>query len=277
MDTDGPLKLLFRKYAPDLLPLMGDGGATVLDAGPVELQALKRRVDCVVHLRRDGEIYYRHVEFQSEVDPDMPTRGFRYNTQLLLQYDAPVITTVIYLGPPKPKREAVFRVSLGGHEINRWSFEELCLWEIDAHAVLAQGAPGLLALVPLMAGGRSIALLKDAISRVESAFPEQRLSDAEDVLLALAGRYYTVSELARIVGRDRMIQSSLYVEGEAQGRINGERELCAALARKHHPTVFERARTAIDRCDDPQRLKDWALAASDLSDEDFLKLLNAPG
>ena len=76
-------------------------------------------------------------------------------------------------------------------------------------------------------------------------------------------------------------QSSLYTEGRAEGRAEGEtlgrieaeRELCAALAAKHHAAVFERARPLIETCQDPARLKEWALAASDLSDSDFLKLL----
>ena len=64
-------------------------------------------------------------------------------------------------------------------------------------------------------------------------------------------------------------------EGEARGRLDAERELCAAWARKHHPAVFDRARPVIEGCDDPGRLKEWALAASGLSDAEFLKLLGA--
>lgn len=272
MDSDGPLKLLFRRYAQDLLPLTGDEGAVVERAGPVEIRSLERRVDCVLELRRGGELYFRHLEFQAEPDPEMATRCFRYNTQLVLQYDAPVLTTVLYLYPPKPKHQAVFRVMLGGSEINRWTFEEICLWERDATEGLT-GAPGLVALVPLMSGGSERAVVEQAAKRIERAFPLERLSDAEDVLLALAGRYYTVAELARIVGRDRMIQSSLYIEGKAEGRLEDARELCAALARKHHSTVFERARPLIEACDEPARLKEWALAASDLNDAEFLRLL----
>lgn len=287
MDSDGPLKLLFRKYAQDLLPLTGDAGAIVRSSGPVEIQALKRQVDCVLELRRQGETYYRHVEFQAEPDPEMPARCFRYNTQLVLQYAAPVLTTVLYLFPPGPRQEPVFRVLLGGREVNRWAFEEVCLWELDAAEALPRGAPGLLALVPLMRGGLELRVLHRAARRIEEALPQARLPEAEEVLLVLAGRKYTVSELSRIVGRDRVIESSLYREaldeglakGEARGRVEGrldaERDLCAALASKHHPAVFDRARRVIEGCEDPARLKEWALAASDLNDVEFLRLLGA--
>lgn len=272
MDNDGPLKLLFRNYAQDLLALTGDEGAIVARAGPVEIRALERRVDCVLELKKEGERYYRHIEFQSKPDPEMAKRVFRYNTQLVLLYGAPVLTTVLYLRPPKPKRPAVFRVMLGGREINRWSFEEICLWEWEASEGL-MGAPGLVALVPLMKGGSARALVERAARRIERAFPGERLSDAEDVLLALAGWYYTVSQLARIVGRDRMLQSSLYVEGQAEGRLQTARRICAAIVREQYPAIAERAQPMIAACSDSTRLEQWTLAALKLDEVRFLKLL----
>ena len=300
--TDAPLKVLFKSYPQDLLSLTGDAGAAVRRAASVELQALHRRVDCVLELEKDGEIYYRHLEFQAKPDAGMAARCFRYNTQLVLQYEAPVVTTVLYLFPPRPKDEPVFRVLLGGREVNRWRFEEIYLWELDAAPILAGGPPGLVALVPLMRGGRNPQVLEAAVERIEQAFPQGTFSQAEDVLLALASRYYTVSELMRMVGRTRMMQSSLYqegladgrsegrtegrtegrIEGRAEGRTEGrtegrlevERELCAALAFKHHPAVFGRARPIIESCQDPDRLREAALRASDLTDGEFLRLLD---
>ena len=67
-----------------------------------------------------------------------------------------------------------------------------------------------------------------------------------------------------------MIQSSLYVEG----KLEGAREACVALARKHHAGVFDRVASIIAACDDSARLKAWALAASDLSDDEFLALIS---
>jgi predicted transposase YdaD len=277
---------------------IGDWVVTPRIGKPVEIQALKRQVDCVLTLEKDGERYYRHLEFQSEPDPEMATRCFRYNSQLVLQYGAPVLTTVLYLLPPRPKAEPVFRVVLAGQEVNRWVYEDVCLFEMDAQAVLARAAPGLLALVPLMRGA-DLDTLAQSVSRIERAFPSERLPDAEDVLLALAGRFYTVSELSRIVGRDRMIQSSLYVEGKAEGKVEGKaegeaegrargkvegraegeldkaREVCVALARKHHSAVFDRAEGVIAASTDSTLLMEWAVRASDLSDAEFLALLGA--
>ncbi len=130
MDRDGLLKLLFRKYAQDLLTLTGDAGANVERAETVEIKGIERRVDCVLTLERNGERYHRHVEFQAAPDPEMAARCFQYNTQLILQYGEPVITTVLYLLPPRPKREPVFRVLVGGREVNRWEFEQVCLFDM---------------------------------------------------------------------------------------------------------------------------------------------------
>ena len=82
MDTDVTLKVLSRRYATDLLRLTGDDEATVLSVAVVEVQDFKRAVDCVVKLRRGRDLYYRHIEFQAEADPDMAKRCFRYNSQL---------------------------------------------------------------------------------------------------------------------------------------------------------------------------------------------------
>lgn len=132
MKTDVPLKVLFQHYARDLLALTGDLGAEVKSADVIEIQAVQRTVDYVLRLERDGETYLRHLEFQAEPDGEMAKRCFRYNSQLVLQHNLPVLTTVVYLFPPEPKEEPVFRVVLGGREINRWRFETLLLWKLDA-------------------------------------------------------------------------------------------------------------------------------------------------
>jgi predicted transposase YdaD len=250
MDTDKPLKLLFQHCAEQLLALTGDVAVVVRRSGPMEINALARRADCVLELEKDGETYYRHLEFQDAPNAAMARRCFEYNTQLIVHLKAPVVTTVLYVHPPRPKRPLMFRVHAGGREVNRWRFDEICLWDMEASQALA--SVGLVPLVPLMRGGANLAVIQTALTRIAKAFPPDRVSIA---------------------------QSSLYTEGRAEGRaegrVEGEREVCAALVRKHHPALFERVRTIVNACDDPARLTEWALAASDLTDEEFLALLGA--
>jgi hypothetical protein len=90
-------------------------------------------------------------------------------------------------------------------------------------------------------------------------------------LLLLAGQDYTVDQLVGVVGRDRMIQSSVWqaalAEGEAKGKAEGEvtalKDACLELVRKHHPAMLPKATPIVEGCDDPGLLKDWLLAASD--------------
>ena len=67
--------------------------------------------------------------------------------------------------------------------------------------------------------------------------------------------------------------SNQYSEGKAAGRLELARELCGALARKHHRSLFHRLQPIIAACDDPTRLAEWALKASDLDGNEFLKRL----
>jgi hypothetical protein len=64
VDADRPLKKLFKLRAQDLLPVTGDRGARVLSRFVPELTAVTRRLDFVLKLRRESEVYLRHLEFE---------------------------------------------------------------------------------------------------------------------------------------------------------------------------------------------------------------------
>ena len=270
MQTDGPLKVLLQTYPRDLLVLFGDEEATLQAVENVEIQQMQRRVDGILKLERAGELYYRHIEFQAEPTPDVARRCFEYNAHLLMRYNAPVVTAVVYLFPPGPPEDPVFRVTLGGKEINRWNFQVVRLWDVEATAALAQGSPGLVALTPLMRGGSDWDLLTRAVRRVEEALPGDPMSEAESVLLYLAGRHYTFQEILLVVGRKRMIQSSVWNESQ----LEAERRLCVRMVEKYHPALVALALPAIEACSDPARLEEWVVSAPDLDDQAYSRLLN---
>jgi predicted transposase YdaD len=203
----------------------------------------------------------------------------------VLRLGAAVLTTVVYLTARAPREgELAFRVMLGGKEINIWRFEVLRLWELEAKKVVLGGAPGVLALVPLMAGGQDFETIRRAWRAVRAAVPGERVSPAESILLALASERYTVGEIEKLVGRPRMMQSSIWrealaegkAEGKAEGRVEGrvstERELCLEFVRRNHPELARRAALRANACEDPAILRRWALAASDPS-SDLVRLM----
>ena len=266
MKTDVELKVLYSKYAHDLLRLTGDGDAAVLSTQVIELQEIKRSVDCVIKLRRAGEIYYRHIEFQAEKDAEMAERCFRYNTRLLLQLGAPVLTTVVYLFPPGPAEdELLYRVILTDREVNAWRFDVVRLWELEAAEALASEAPGLLALVPLMSGGDRFETYKRAGEAIRRALPEEKSPDALAILQLLGARHYNRRQLESVAKGVPMLQlkeSWLYRElaaediakgvtqGVAQGKLEAERDLCLKLVKKHYPALLKRATRRIEACTD---------------------------
>ncbi len=296
METDVSLKRLFKACGRDLVWLTGDQDATVLSVEVFELQEIRRSVDCLIRLRRGREVYYRHIEFQARNDPRMAERCFRYNAMLLLELQAPVLTTVIYLSPPGPiERELVYRVMLGDVEVNAWRFGILRLWEIEAEAALGSKAPGLMALVPLLKGGEP-ATIWAAARQIRNLVPSPRMSDPESILWLLAQGRYNSEQLGHAVGGNVMQallellkKSPLWQEAEAEGEIKGrakgeatgetkgrlaaQRTTLLKLVELNHPDLLALAAERAEACSDSALLESWILAASRPDNEALAHLL----
>jgi len=77
-----------------------------------------------------------------------------------------------------------------------------------------------MALIPFMRGGRDLPLIAAVARCIEARLSGSVMSDAEQVLLLFAGRYYTVDEVLRVAGgKNVMIQSSVWQAAEAEGRV----------------------------------------------------------
>jgi hypothetical protein len=291
VDTDRPIKVLFQSQGQSLLPFIGESrpGVRVTGAQAVELPVAKRTVDCVLRLEHDSLVWYRHLEFQSSPDPDMPRRCFEYGTRLVLQHDAPVLTTVVCLLPGADRgAKDAFRLEVGGQVVNEWRFDVVRLWEIDVSLALRSGEPGPLALVPLLRGGERPENLLEAVGALD-AMPQAAATDAISVLLDLASQRYDRSTLLGVLGKERAMQSWLWqmgvdegeakgldkglAEGRAQGEVLAARRLCADLAKEYHRAVAARVLPAIESCRQPATLRSWALQCARLSDDAFVKLV----
>lgn len=281
-NSDLPLKRLFAHRAADLLALLGDAGATILGGHSIELPSIARRLDYVLTLEHAGATYMRHLEFQTDATPDMAERCFEYNTRLFLHTKLPVVTTVICLRPPGPRGQPVFHVRLRRRVLHRWHFEWLKLWELDAQRALA-GGPGLAVLVPYMKDV-SLELIGEAARCIVAEAPAAQQPDLLAALNIFAGQRYTSKELRRIVGRERMMESSVWqeavaegqVQGRLEGRVEGERESCLALVAEYHPALLDSLGPLIERCNDAARLKSWLVQIPRLSPEALLRLITDP-
>jgi predicted transposase YdaD len=299
VDADRPLKVLFERQGQSLLPFIGEPGADVRVTAveSVELPLPSRRADSVLRLERGGVVWYRHLEFQSGPDPDMPRRCFEYNSRLILHYDAAVLTTVLYLFPGSDRdAQDAFRLYIGDRLAYEWRFDVVRLWEIDAERALESGEAGPLALVPLLRGGDEPDKLLAAAQMLD-ALPRPQAADAMSALLDLASQRYDRATFLNVLGKDRVMQSWLWqmgrdegeargrAQGEAQGRAEGEargraegqtdaaRRICLDLSKECHPRVARHLLHAIEACDEPETLRGWILQCPKLSDTEYIALV----
>lgn len=262
MKADIPLKEAYRIRPRDLLPLTGDTGATVLSAQSVPLPQSKREADFVMRLRRDGEEYLRHVEFQTRHRSHLALRFFGYAAALAVRSGLPVLTTVIYVQRWAP-RELSYRPVVGGQVSNEWRFGVVRLWELSPKELLALG-PGGAALVPL-SGGASLSVVAAASRRIQREAPRERQPDLLAILQAFAEGRYTARQLARVIPEEVVMASGLFEraieKGKAEGRAEEARQTCLQVAQTLHPAVASRVVPVIEACSEPLRLRRWTLRA----------------
>jgi len=253
-------------------------GAQVLSADIVELRDIQRTVDCAYKLQRGDQVYYHHIEFQAEYDATLIPRCFIYNTQMTVQYSVPVLTTIVYLFSEAERDEPVFRVELEGREINRWQFQDVRLWELEAEATLAQGLPGLAALVPLMKGAE-LKHMEQAVHQIEATARPEQQTDLLAILHAFGQYRYTIEQLNQIIGRERIMESWIYQEGRAEGLVAGQlanaREFCREAVRHWHPRAGKKVWEAINDCTDLAALKEVTVNAAEWSPEQIRRQLTA--
>jgi hypothetical protein len=279
VDTDRPLKVLFERQGQSLLPFIAErrAGVRVTAVESVNLPVPERRIDSVLRLERDGLVWYRHLEFQAQKDPDMPRRCFEYNSRLILHYDAAVLTTVLYLFPGADRGlPDAFRLYVGDWLAYEWRFDVVRLWEIDAEGALRSGEAGPLALVPLLRGGDEPPRVLEAVRKLD-AMPRPQAADAMSVLLGFAAQRYDRATFLNVLGKDRVMQSWLYQmgadEGEVKGQLKAGRQMCSDLVAEFHPAVAADLLPAIERCEQPEALRSWVLQCAKLSDEALVVLV----
>jgi hypothetical protein len=282
VDTDQPLKALFRMRRRDLLGISGDHDVRVVSVGVYELTASRRSVDTVLRLRRrGGEEYLRHVEFEARYRRGLELRLFEYAARLAVQFRLPVATTVIFLHPPAP-REMAYREMIGGRVVLERRFDVVRLWEIEPRRLLAMGA-GPAALVGLLRDSRPDHV-RNAVQLIRRSTRPPERHDLMYVLHALSSERYTPRELEQMIPKGAVMGSGMFAKELRQARAEGRaeavrsiRQTCADIVRRFHPALVERVAPAIEACDSLPTLRKWTMAATELSDDEFASLVTGVG
>ena len=248
MDADRALKKLFRLRAPELLALTGDRGARLESRLVPELNAVTRRLDFVMRLKRGREVYLRHLEFEMRLRGGLARRVFEYAAALASEHHLPVVSTAIILKEPAP-RALVYEERVRGRRVCWRRIPVLRLWKVKPATAMRLG-PGGAALVGLM-GRPDVGTLEAAARRIEADAPKGQFRDLSAVLRMLSEGRYTARDLERIVPRGVVMGSSLFAEvrrrSRAEGRAEGRSEGRSGGADRQCPHRVLEFREAVPR------------------------------
>jgi hypothetical protein len=209
MKTDVPLKRLTQLCPNDILMLIGETTADVLGVETLELPASKISLDSLLRLQRPGGSPYLHlIEWQGWDDSVLLWRTLSYLGWLgQNRSERPILVTIVYLKPEDDVGN-ILEQQIDGSEGWIIRLPSVRMWQQDATIAMASGAPGLLALAPLMQGATST-MVEVAAQRLiqETAQPLQ------GELLAALGIFaeplYKAERFIRLVTKERLMTTDL--------------------------------------------------------------------
>ncbi len=209
MRTDIPLKRLTRLRPADILALIGDPLAQVLGVEALELPASQARLDTVLRLQRSDSPAYLHlIEWQGYPDSRILWRTLGYLAWLgQNRKERPILATIIYLSPADDAG-SMLEQAAGTPSDWRVTLQTVRLWEQDALAAVGSGAPGLLALSPLMRGATA-ELVEQAVQQLISAVDQPAQGELLAALGIFAEPLFTSKAFIRLVTKERLMTTDL--------------------------------------------------------------------
>jgi hypothetical protein len=227
---DRDFKVVGRLRPLDLLGLVPGppirGTARSVDKEVAAAPQLPRLLDQIVEIEElGGALTSFQLEFESEPQSDTGKRVFEHwaLSQRVLGRDLRCV--VFYMakgkGRRRPQRRYVVRC---GATALRFSFEAICLWEVDVDALLAPSVPGLWPLAPL-GRGASVEHAERACRLLEGLDDESLSSELLGVWYEVAGMKVPQADLMAMVRRKELLmESATYKAIKEEGRLEGIEE-----------------------------------------------------
>ncbi len=150
---DESLKKLVQTAPQDFDSLLLPGAVWAQELS-TELVSRDILADALHKVYLNGKEVLLHLEFQKRGDSEMAQRLLEYNSMVARKYKLPVWSTVIYLSKTSVVKAPLVYTRPDGHEILRFDFQVIKLWELSVDDILKTRHAGLYPLLPLARDGK---------------------------------------------------------------------------------------------------------------------------
>jgi hypothetical protein len=289
--VDLVLRHVTQRFPDDLArALLGPGLPITAVPYETQLDARHRRLDRALDVHVRGDRRLLHVEWQSDMPPDLPLRVYEYNVMLSLAAAAeaaekkqpipPIDSVVVLLGGrerPWPSH-GFHRTSSRDERFSGVRYRIEPVYQRTVAELEARGSPLWLAFAPLAADADpdKVVRVVEALRERTSPAAFEEIGVAMAVLAGADGRKRGLEDVVRSrLPRELVMRSWIYQEGREEGLEAGvrptvhqfERRLARELTATERATLLERLRK-----EGAERLGDVVL---DLSPEDLAAWLAA--
>ncbi len=208
---DNVCRFLAESFTPDFAQWLLKEAIPLTRLNPSELSLEPIRADALILL--ESQEIVLHLEFQTEVDPEMPFRMLDYRLRVYRRY------------PRKQMRQVVIYLKQTGSELvrqntfvipgTRHEFELIRLWEQPQEVFLQ--SPGLLPLAVLSRTENRVRTLAEVARRIEGMDKRREQSNVAASTAILAALVLEKETISRLLRQEIMRESVIYQEIEASG------------------------------------------------------------
>ena len=286
---DEIVKYLLDRFADDFAMLsFSTSDVEVLETFDTEQQTVKiHRNDMTFKVRWNNETVLLHIEVQihDSRDKPMPLHVLAYTAELLLRYELPVYSVVLYLSQNTGQTDPG-GYSYGNDQFSlQHKYQVIRLADLEGESFLSTTSVGLLPFIPLMkppVGLNAEAWLQKCVEKAESApVDSQTRGTLLFALSTLGSLTYDASLFQKLISEEMMQESPFYKLIIQRGIGQGSREtfikIIITLLTKRFPLEdVQPVANALESIQDLDRLSEVHLSAIDIpSVEAFLQELES--
>ena len=286
---DEIVKHLMDRFADEFAILAFDTpDVQVLETLDTEQQTIKvHRNDMTYKVLWKNEEVLLHIEVQTQDSRDkpMPLRVLAYASELLLRYELPVYSMVLYLSPNAGQTDP------GGYSYGndvlglQHKYHVIRLADLEGAAFLDAASVGLLPFTPLMRPPTDMnteVWLRKCVEKTEAAPVDTQTRGTLLFALSMLGSLaHDLTFLQKLISEEIMQESPFYEHIIQRGIEQGSREMSvknilSVLTERFPQSDVQPVEQALESIQDIDRLTELLLTAIDTpSVEAFLQELNA--